>query len=122
VVTDSGRESELDCFAQVDLTDTSERDPGRGGAEPTRLPELAEQIAQAPGLRLAGLMAVAPLGADPAPAFRRLADLGAALRREHPAATGLSAGMSGDFEEAIRHGATLVRVGAAVLGQRPSDE
>lgn len=120
-VTDAGR-AELACFAQVDLTGTAERDPGRGGVEPARLPELAEQIEAAPGLRLAGLMAVAPLGADAGPAFGRLADLGAALRRDHPAATGLSAGMSGDFEEAIRHGATHVRVGAAVLGPRRSDE
>jgi uncharacterized pyridoxal phosphate-containing UPF0001 family protein len=86
------------------------------------LPELAEQIAQAPGLRLAGLMVVAPVGAEPAAVFGRLADLGAALQRDHPGATALSAGMSGDFEEAIRHGATHVRVGAAVLGPRRLDE
>jgi pyridoxal phosphate enzyme (YggS family) len=118
----AGRESELNCFAQVDLAEAAERDPGRGGVDVARLPDLAEQIAQAPGLRLAGLMAVAPVGADPGPVFGRLADLGAALRRDHPGATALSAGMSGDFEEAIRHGATHVRVGAAVLGPRRSDE
>ena len=121
-VTNAGRESALACFAQVDLTDPAERDPGRGGMAPAGLPELAGQIATAPGLRLAGLMAVAPLGADPGPAFGRLAVLSEALRRDHPGATGLSAGMSGDFEEAIRHGATHVRVGAAVLGPRRSDE
>jgi pyridoxal phosphate enzyme (YggS family) len=116
------RESELDCFAQVDLAGSGERDPGRGGVEPTGLPELAELIAQAPGLRLAGLMAVAPLDTEPGLAFGRLADLSADLQRTHPGATALSAGMSGDFEQAIRHGATHVRVGAAVLGPRRSDE
>ena len=66
-----------------------------------------------------GLMAVAPLGADPRPAFDRLAEVHAGLLADHPAATWLSAGMSGDLEHAVRAGATHVRVGSAVLGSRP---
>ncbi|MGB8650020.1 MAG: YggS family pyridoxal phosphate-dependent enzyme, partial [Mycobacteriales bacterium] len=69
-------------------------------------------------LVLGGVMAVAPLGADPAPAFARLAALSAELTAVHPGATAISAGMSGDLEQAVAAGATLVRVGTAVLGHR----
>ena len=65
-------------------------------------------------------MAVAPLGADPAQAFAGLARIADDVRRAHPGATWLSAGMSADLEAAIEHGATHLRVGSAVLGQRPS--
>jgi uncharacterized pyridoxal phosphate-containing UPF0001 family protein len=64
-------------------------------------------------------MAVAPRGADPGPAFARLAELSAMLRADHPAAEELSAGMSGDLEQAIAAGATIVRVGTALFGERP---
>ena len=70
-------------------------------------------------LRLRGLMAVAPLGADPRPAFERLAAIHADLVADHPDATWLSAGMSGDLEHAVHAGATHVRIGSAVLGSRP---
>ncbi|MBN3585946.1 alanine racemase, partial [Algoriphagus aestuarii] len=66
-----------------------------------------------------GVMGVAPLGEDPAAAFARLADVAAEVRRDHPDATWVSAGMSGDLEQAIAAGATHVRVGSAVLGPRP---
>jgi uncharacterized pyridoxal phosphate-containing UPF0001 family protein len=65
-------------------------------------------------------MAVAPLGADPEPAFATLAGLAERLRAGHPGATIVSAGMSGDLEAAIRHGATHVRIGTALLGHRAS--
>jgi uncharacterized pyridoxal phosphate-containing UPF0001 family protein len=65
-------------------------------------------------------MAVAPLGEDPDAAFARLAGVRESFLRDHPRATALSAGMSGDLEAAIRHGATHVRVGSAVLGERPT--
>ena len=120
--TDAERTDDLSCFAQVDLADTGAKDLARGGVEPAELPALAAQIASAPGLRLAGLMTVAPLGVEPERAFERLASLAVRLRRDHPDATGLSAGMSDDFEAAIRLGATHVRVGAALLGRRRSDE
>jgi uncharacterized pyridoxal phosphate-containing UPF0001 family protein len=65
-------------------------------------------------------MAVAPLGADPAPAFARLQEAARGIRERHPGATWVSAGMSGDLEEAIAHGATHLRVGSAILGSRLS--
>jgi PLP dependent protein len=110
-----GRTGDLDVLVQVNLEPDQEH---RGGVAPDRLPALAEHVAGATGLRLAGLMAVAPLGADPEPAFAVLADLAARLRADHPAATMLSAGMSADLETAIAHGTTHVRVGTALLGGR----
>ncbi|MDP5226197.1 MULTISPECIES: YggS family pyridoxal phosphate-dependent enzyme [Arthrobacter] len=92
---------------------------GRGGALPDELPALAGQVAVAPGLRLRGLMAVAPLGADAAEAFERLHRISELLRREHPEAGLLSAGMSHDLEDAIACGATHLRIGTDVLGPRP---
>ncbi|MFD1212475.1 YggS family pyridoxal phosphate enzyme, partial [Arthrobacter sp. GCM10027362] len=71
-------------------------------------------------LVLGGLMAVAPLGADPAEAFGRLAGYAQELRRAHPGAAMVSAGMSQDLEEAIAAGATHLRVGSDVLGPRPA--
>ncbi len=79
---------------------------------------IRDRVAAEESLRLAGLMAVAPLGADPEPAFARLAELAARLRSDHPGAVMLSAGMSADLEAAIRCGATHVRVGTALLGRR----
>jgi pyridoxal phosphate enzyme (YggS family) len=108
----------VDCLVQVSLDPPGAE--GRSGAVPAVVPEVAAAIASAPSLRLRGLMAVAPLGAPPLPAFERLAEVAADLRRDHPEATVVSAGMSGDLEEAIRCGATHVRVGSAVLGPRPS--
>ncbi|MDF9716562.1 YggS family pyridoxal phosphate-dependent enzyme [Nocardioides sp. ChNu-153] len=107
----------LDCLVQVSLDP-----PGaehRAGCPPEQVAELCDAVAGTDGLRLAGLMAVAPLGEDPAAAFARLADQAARVRAEHPGATVLSAGMSGDLEEAVAAGATHVRVGSAVLGARP---
>jgi uncharacterized pyridoxal phosphate-containing UPF0001 family protein len=93
---------------------------GRGGADPADVPALADLVAGTEGLELAGVMAVAPLGADPAPSFARLAAVSEAVRRDHPTATWVSAGMSGDLEAAIAAGATHVRVGSAILGSRPA--
>lgn len=105
----------VDVFVQVSLDD----DPGRGGASVADVPALADDVAAAPGLRLAGVMAVAPLGADALRAFARLADLARDLRAAHPDAAAISAGMSGDLEAAVAGGATHVRVGTALLGGRP---
>jgi len=84
---------------------------------------LAGLIAGSPGVRLDGLMTVAPLTGEYAgrerAAFERLMDLSTDLRRSHPAATMVSAGMSADLEQAVAAGATHVRVGSAVLGVRP---
>lgn len=92
--------------------------PGRGGAAPADVPMLAELVASASGLQLGGVMAVAPADADPAEAFARLAEIAAGVRRQHPHARALSAGMSGDLEAAVAAGANVLRVGTALFGHR----
>ncbi|WP_295659559.1 YggS family pyridoxal phosphate-dependent enzyme [uncultured Nocardioides sp.] len=111
------RGARVDVLLQVSLDPPGSE--GRSGADADDLSALAARVGQCAGLRLEGLMAVAPLGADPDAAFERLAGIRAAFLAEHPRATELSAGMSSDLEAAIRHGATRVRVGSAVLGPRP---
>ncbi|WP_248582132.1 YggS family pyridoxal phosphate-dependent enzyme [Nocardioides sp. InS609-2] len=107
----------VDVLLQVSLdAPGSDR---RAGADPGDLESLAMRVGECAALRLRGIMAVAPLGEDPDTAFSRLGEIRAALLAQHPGATQLSAGMSGDLEAAIRHGATHVRVGSAVLGPRP---
>ncbi len=93
-------------------------DPGRGGVPGGGLLELAELVATLPGLALEGLMAVAPLGWEPDGAFDAIAGAARRLQAAHPAATEVSAGMSGDLETAIGHGSTVVRVGTALVGDR----
>jgi len=109
----------VEVLLQVDLGGAAGDPAARGGADPATVPELADAVATAPGLRLRGLMAVAPRGEDPAPAFARLAALAARVRADHPDAVELSAGMSGDLEAAVEAGATVVRVGTALFGHRP---
>ncbi|MFJ4470543.1 YggS family pyridoxal phosphate-dependent enzyme [Streptomyces sp. NPDC089424] len=114
---------ELGCLIQVAL-DAGESARGeRGGVAPGGVGELADLVAGAPGLRLDGLMTVAPLTGEFAgrelAAFERMMDLSTDMRRTHPAATMVSAGMSADLEQAVAAGATHVRVGTAVLGVRP---
>jgi PLP dependent protein len=113
------RSGPLDVLLQVDLGGPEGEGAARGGAAPVELPALADAVAAAPGLRLRGLMAVAPRGTGPGPAFDRLAELAQRLRADHPEAVELSAGMSGDLEQAVAAGATLVRVGTAIFGSRP---
>jgi pyridoxal phosphate enzyme (YggS family) len=108
----------LTALVQVDLRDDP-ADDGRGGAAPADVAELAAAVAAAERLTLGGVMAVAPADADPDVAFARLAEVAARLRDDHPDAVAVSAGMSGDLEAAVRHGATHLRVGSALLGSRP---
>jgi hypothetical protein len=116
----------ITALIQVSL-EAAGGDPGRGGASPGEVTELAEAIAAnetndtsgtAGGLRLGGVMAVAPLGAPAAEAFAGLAACAAAVRAVRADATMISAGMSGDLEEAIKAGATHLRIGTALLGDR----
>jgi pyridoxal phosphate enzyme (YggS family) len=93
-------------------------DPSRGGITLSEVAELTDHIAGLDALRLLGVMAVAPVGVPPEDAFDRLAQVADQVRTSHPAATCLSAGMSGDLHEAITHGSTCVRVGTALLGGR----
>jgi len=110
------------CFVQVDLAPAlgEGADPARGGVAPDGIAAVAEAVASGEHLDLLGLMAVAPREEDPARAFAVLADLAARLRRDHPGAVHLSAGMSGDLEQAVAAGATHLRVGGAILGPRPA--
>jgi uncharacterized pyridoxal phosphate-containing UPF0001 family protein len=93
-------------------------DPARGGAAGDDLWRISDAVAASPSLRLGGLMAVAPQDWDPDRAFEQLAVLHRRLLAAHPAATTVSAGMSGDLEAAVRHGATHVRIGTSLLGMR----
>jgi PLP dependent protein len=104
----------IQCLIEVSLDD----DPARGGAPAGEVVGLAEALTAEAGLVLAGVMAVAPLGMPPADAFARLRDSAAAVRAVRSAATAVSAGMSGDLEAAIAAGATHVRIGTALLGDR----
>jgi len=85
---------------------------------PDRVVELADAVAARSELRLRGVMAVAPMAADPRAAFADLAAAAARLRAAHPDADAISAGMSADLEAAVAHGSTHVRVGSALLGRR----
>ena len=104
----------LTCLVQVSL----DADPARGGVPAEELLEVARAIHAQPGLALGGLMAIAPLGADPATAFAPLRQLSARIRSVWDGATIISAGMSGDLEAAIAAGATHLRIGTALLGNR----
>ncbi len=110
----------LDVLLQVSLDPPGAA--GRSGAEPADLSDLAARLAEHGSLRLCGLMAIANPADDPAAAFARLAEIRDAFLADHPGATTLSAGMSADLEHAVRAGATHVRVGSAILGQRPQDK
>jgi PLP dependent protein len=109
----------VEVFVQGDLGGPEGDLAARGGRPPDDVPALADLVAASAGLALRGLMAVAPRDTDPRPAFDRLAALAARVRADHPEAVDVSAGMSGDLEAAIAAGATLVRVGTALFGDRP---
>lgn len=104
----------LGAFIQVSLDGAT----GRGGVAPKNLSILGREIRDSQNLELMGLMAVAPLGADPDSAFASLASIHREFLHEFPTATSLSAGMSHDYHQAIAHGATHIRIGSQILGSR----
>jgi PLP dependent protein len=104
----------IDCLIEVSL----DGDPARGGTPAGEVPALAEALEAESGLMLRGVMAIAPLGLAPAAAFARLLDSASAVRAVQPSATMISAGMSGDLEAAVEAGATHLRIGTALLGDR----
>ncbi|MFK3833499.1 YggS family pyridoxal phosphate-dependent enzyme [Microbacterium sp. NPDC087868] len=108
-------DSVLDVLVQINLTP----DAGRGGVQPAEAAALAEHVLALPSLRLRGVMAVAPLDEEPASAFARLRRVAEEVRDVAPDATWISAGMTGDFAEAIAAGATHLRIGSAITGPRP---
>ena len=101
-------------FLQVSL----DGQVGRGGANPADLAQLADLVNESNNLELLGLMAVAPLGVEPMKAFADLAQINQGFAGQFPNSKFLSAGMSGDFEAAIKNGATHIRVGSSILGSR----
>lgn len=112
------RAQPLRVYLQVSL----DGDVNRGGVDirrPELVDELCTTIDAAAGLELAGLMGIPPLDCNPLDAFARLQTELARVQRDYPQRLGLSAGMSGDLELAVRHGSTCVRVGTALMGQRP---
>ena len=111
------RGRDLDVLVQVSLDPPDAA--GRSGAPVEQVPDLVDRILEADGLVLRGVMGVAPLDGDPGQAFARLAETAATVRAAAPSATWVSAGMSGDLEQAVEHGATHLRIGSAVLGPRP---
>ena len=115
------RDKPLRCLIQVNLDPKSESADAfehRGGADESDVLELAKLISSTPNLQLAGVMGVAPLVGDPEPAFMRLREISAKLNSVYPDASWISAGMSGDYELAIKHGATHLRIGSSILGHR----
>lgn len=101
-------------FVQLNLTD----DPGRGGIQPADLMTFAEAVASVPGVELQGVMGVAALDRDPRIDFQTIASCSEQLREVHPRAKFISAGMSHDFEQALEFGATHLRIGTAITGNR----
>jgi pyridoxal phosphate enzyme (YggS family) len=112
----ANQDREVDVFLEINLTDI----PGRGGVMPGDLESLCEAVLQVPQLNLRGVMAVAPVDEEPAPAFDRVLGYAARVRALAPGARDLSIGMSGDFEAAIARGATHLRIGSAITGKRPA--
>jgi len=105
----------VDCFVQLNLTD----DPGRGGVADKDLEPLVERVLDTPGLRLLGVMAVAPLDEDARHAFARVRSASERITALEPLADKISAGMSQDYAAAIAEGATHLRIGTAITGNRP---
>lgn len=107
-------ERTFEAFIELNLTD----DPNRGGIEPKNLTEFAEQVLLVPQIRLLGVMGVAGLGVEPAVDFASILSASEVLQSVSVSSKYISAGMSGDFEAAIGFGATHLRIGAAITGNR----
>ena len=111
---DSVADGAVDVFLQLSL----DGDPARGGVIESELPALADAVLSSSHLQLKGLMSVPPVAADARTAFTEIAAIHRRFITRYPAATSLSAGMSGDFEIAVDCGATHIRVGSSILGSR----
>jgi PLP dependent protein len=117
-LSDGRRENPLRVYVQISL----DGDVSRGGvdvSDPKAVDEICALVEAAESLELVGLMGIPPLDWDPDTAFALLQSAHERVRRNHPAAAGLSAGMSSDLESAVKHGSSCVRVGTALLGRRP---
>jgi pyridoxal phosphate enzyme (YggS family) len=110
------RDKPLDVLIQANLE--LRPSDNRGGAVLEDLLRIAESISACPGLNLQGVMGVAPLGGDDDAAFDRLQGISTSVRDDFPEAKWISAGMSGDFAVALKYGATHLRIGSSILGNR----
>ncbi len=111
-----GRETPLNVLIQANLDPNPTEN--RGGALPNELMKLAELISQSDGLHLQGIMGVAPLAGDDELAFSKLQGFASEIQNSFPEANWISAGMSGDFATALKYGATHLRIGSSILGNR----
>jgi len=112
------RPEPLKVYVQISL----DGDADRGGVDvrrPDLVDQMCAQVGAAEGLEFVGLMGIPPLGWNPAEGFARLQAEHLRVQRAYPQRLGLSAGMSSDLEIAVKHGSTCVRVGTALMGQRP---
>lgn len=117
-LADGDRSAPLRVYIQISL----DGDPERGGVDVNDRASVDAVCAAADageGLEFVGLMAIPPLGSDAGESFERVQAELARVQRDYPQRLELSAGMSGDLEVAVQHGSTCVRVGTALLGQRP---
>ena len=108
------RQTPLDVFIQVNLTE----DPQRGGIAVGEVLAFADKVATTATLKLRGLMAVASLDVEPTAEFEKVATLSQQLIQKHPEAKDMSIGMSNDYIEALQFGATHLRIGTAITGNR----
>jgi pyridoxal phosphate enzyme (YggS family) len=106
------------CFIQINLDSGQSNQSNRSGISPSEITAFAERTLQLPGVNIVGVMGVGPLNHDPAPAFAQLQQASFELQKTIPSATSISGGMSGDFEIAMKYGATHVRIGSSILGSR----
>jgi pyridoxal phosphate enzyme (YggS family) len=121
MISDFTEGANRSIFIQISLDNqvkVDEESQTRGGVNPDTLLQLADEITQLPKVNLLGVMAVAPLNGSVTEAFSQMAQFSSILVKSHPQARALSIGMSGDFEEGIKHGATHLRIGTSILGNR----
>lgn len=104
-------------FLQINL-DENERGEGRSGIAAEEMPAYVSEIQSLQSIEIVGLMGIAPLNRDPRPGFEKLAKLSEKLQQMAPSATYISAGMSGDYKQALEFGTTHLRIGSSILGTR----
>ena len=115
IISEQKSATPMQIFIQVSLDQPPE---SRGGVDPAKLIELANRISSLPNLKVLGLMAVGPVDQEVEPAFARLQQIQASFLTYFKDANFLSSGMSGDYEMAISYGATHLRIGSSILGNR----
>ena len=108
------------CFIQVNLDpeEIANQESNRSGIKPAKFLAFAESLLELSGVEIVGVMGVAPLNKDPRPGFETLRNLKEELLKMAPGAGFISSGMSGDYQIAMEYGATHIRLGSSILGQR----